>query len=328
MSKKSLSRFVLTIAGIAFLTAISVRADDRDSQEAHNYIYARLAANGVTSDDEALARAAGACNAAGTRLILPAGQILLTGAATITLNHCAMVGVGAPAGDSAGNYGTTILLTNETVPPFVLETGWQTSGINFYWPNQTSGATPYPPLFSDGGKDNGFNHGVIDNITIVNACDGMTITPGGVSGDVKISNSTMWAYHYLFNLTNTGDSWALSNNRFTPGPLLNKYSFSPACEAAINLANHVSAMFHITAGGTVTLVVNNTETFPGATAFLLIPARSWVDQFSMSRGTAWEHSSTQNQRHLRDPEQFHGFDVNLRDRRVRWSYSDRQYILF
>jgi hypothetical protein len=42
---------------------------------------------------------------------------------------------------------------------------------------------------------------------------------------------------------------------------LNICSFSAACEAAINDANHVNALFHITAGGTVTLVVESTETF-------------------------------------------------------------------
>lgn len=220
-----------------------------------------LAADGVTSDDVALARAAEKCDAAGARLVLPRGKILLTGAATIVLNHCAMEGVGAPAGDHSGDYGTTILLTSETVPPFRLETGWKVSGINFYWPNQETGKSVYPPLFSDGGKGKGFDHGVIDNITVVNAYDGMTTTPGGGSGDVKITNSTMWAFHHLFNLTNTGDSWALSNNRFTPGPLLNMCSFSEPCETAINDANRVNALFHITAGGTVTLVVHSTETF-------------------------------------------------------------------
>lgn len=236
-------------------------ADASAPQDSDGDIRPDLAADGIRSDDEALARAAERCDAAGGRLVLPAGKILLTGAATIVLNHCAMVGAGAPAGDKTGEYGTTILLTSETVPPFRLETGWRISGINFYWPKQTSGATPYPPLFSDGGKGHGFDHGVIDNIVIVNAYDGMTTTPGGGSGDVKISNSTMWAYHYLFNLTNTGDSWALSNNRFTPGPLLNTCAFSVECEAAINEANHVNAIFHVTAGGGVTLVVNSTETF-------------------------------------------------------------------
>ena len=256
-------RFFTPITAAALLFAlISVGiADESGHPETDGYIHPHLAADGVTSDDEALAKAAEKCSAAGTRLVLPAGKILLTGAATIVLNHCAMVGVGTPAAAKAADYGTTILLTSETVPPFQLETGWQISGINFYWPNQTSGETPYPPLFSDGGIGRGFNHGLIDNIVIVNAYDGMTTTPGGGSGDVKISNSTMWAYHHLFNLTNTGDSWAFSNNRFTPGPLLSGCGFSAVCEQAVNQANHVNALFHVTAGGTVTLVVNNTETF-------------------------------------------------------------------
>ena len=252
---------ILKTTLVCFIAICATASSLADSRCESNYICPELAADGVTSDDIALAAAAAACDAAGTKLVLPAGKILLTGAATITLNHCAMVGAGDPAGDRTGPYGTTILLTSTSVKPFVLETGWHVSGINFYWPNQTSGTTIYPPLFSDGGKGHGFAHGVIDNIVVVNAYDGMTITPGGGSGDVKISNSTMWAYHHLFNLTNTGDSWALSNNRFTPGPLLNMCSFSPECEAAINHANHVNAMFHITAGETVTLVVDSTETF-------------------------------------------------------------------
>jgi hypothetical protein len=255
-------RFALFYLAALSLVVVSVHiANALNSVDTEKYIHPNLAADGVTSDDVALAKAAAACDAAGARLVLPAGKILLTGAATVVLNHCAMIGVGAPAGDDSGDYGTTILLTSETVPPFQLETGWQIYGINFYWPNQATGKTPYPPLFSDGGKGKGFNHGVINNIVIVNAYDGMTTTTGGGSGDVKISNSTMWAYHHLFNLTNTGDSWALSNNRFTPGPLLNICSFSAGCEAAINDANHVNALFHITAGGTVTLVVTSTETF-------------------------------------------------------------------
>jgi hypothetical protein len=214
---------------LAALSLVQSHAQTLGTRFADKDIYPHLAADGVTSDDIALSKAAAACDAVGGRLILPPGQILLTGAATVTLNHCAMLGVGAPAGDDTGNYGTTILLTSETVPPFILETGWRVSGINFYWPNQSNGTTPYPPLFSDGGKQNGFKHGVIDNIVIVNAYDGMTTTPDGGSGDVKISNSTLWAYHHLFNLTNTGDSWAFTHNRFTPGPLLGICRFSAAC---------------------------------------------------------------------------------------------------
>jgi hypothetical protein len=262
VNKMPVRRFALiNLAALSLVVISAYTTRASSSLDNDKYIRPNLAADGVTSDDVALAKAAAACDAAGTRLVLPAGKILLTGAATVVLNHCAMTGVGSPAGDDTGDYGTTILLTSETVPPFRLETGWQISGINFYWPNQTSGKTLYPPLFSDGGRGKGFAHGVINNIVIVNAYDGMTTTPGGGSGDVKISNSTMWAFHHLFNLTNTGDSWALSNNRFTPGPLLNICGFSPSCESAINEANHVNALFHITEGGTVTLVVHSTETF-------------------------------------------------------------------
>jgi hypothetical protein len=170
MNKTGPKRFVLISAAVIFSMIISVNtASPSSSRDADKYVYPKLAADGISSDDVALAAAAAACNAAGTKLILPAGQILLTGAATVTLDNCAMVGVGAPAGDNSGNYGTTILLTSEDAPPFRLETGWQISGINFYWPNQTSGATRYPPLFSDGGKNKGFNHGVINNIVIISS---------------------------------------------------------------------------------------------------------------------------------------------------------------
>jgi len=262
---------VIRVAAMSLAVLVAHNAGALSSFGGDEEIRPILAADGVTSDDVALASAAAACDAKGGRLVLPAGKILLTGEATIVLNHCSMEGVGAPAGDKTGDYGTTILLTSETVTPFRLETGWQISGINFFWPKQETGKTVYPPLFSDGGKGKGFVHGVINNIVIVNAYDGMTTTPGGGSGDVKIANSTMWAYHYLFNLTNTGDSWAFSNNRFTPGPLLGTCSFREACETAINDANHVNALFHITAGGTVTLVVGSTETFSWRYGILIDP---------------------------------------------------------
>jgi hypothetical protein len=264
LKTRLLSLFVLIAAETTSLASASGADPSQTAafHEANSYIYPHLAADGVTSDDVALAEAARACSAAGTRLVLPAGRIHLTGTAQIRLNHCAMIGVGAPAGDSSGSYGTTFLLTSTTVAPFILETGWQISGINFFWPdNVSSGEIRYPPLFNDGGKSRGFKHGIIDSIVIVNAYDGITTAPFGGSGDVKISNSTMWAYHHLFNLTNTGDSWALSNNRFTPGPLLNTCSFESRCVRAINSANLHNALFHITAGSGVTLVVNNTETF-------------------------------------------------------------------
>jgi hypothetical protein len=109
MSKTGPKRFVLISAAVIFSMIISVNtASPSSSRDADKCVYPKLAADGISSDDAALAVAAAACSAAGTKLILPAGQILLTGAATVRLDHCAMVGVGDPAGDNSGNYGTTI----------------------------------------------------------------------------------------------------------------------------------------------------------------------------------------------------------------------------
>jgi hypothetical protein len=108
----------LLFVGFSGVARASDHPDRERNKDRGNYIFPDLAADGVTSDDVALAKAAAACEAAGTRLVLPAGKILLTGTATIVLNRCAMVGAGAPAGNRTGDYGTTILLTSETVPPF------------------------------------------------------------------------------------------------------------------------------------------------------------------------------------------------------------------
>jgi hypothetical protein len=119
MNTIAVRRFALFhVAALALAVILAHVAGASISLDSEKDIHPNLAANGVTSDHVALAKAAAACDAAGTRLVLPAGKILLTGEATVVLNHCAMIGVGAPAGDDSGDYGTTILLTSETVPPY------------------------------------------------------------------------------------------------------------------------------------------------------------------------------------------------------------------
>ena len=104
MSKTALRHFALiAITAIPLIVFAADVTNASSSLDSDKYIHPTLAADGVTSDDVALAKAAAACDAAGTRLVLPAGKILLTGAATIVLNHCAMMGVGAPAGDHTGD---------------------------------------------------------------------------------------------------------------------------------------------------------------------------------------------------------------------------------
>lgn len=253
-------------------------------------------ADGVTDDSIALNNAATACNAAGGRLWLPAGNILLAGASTVTLNHCAMYGTGATGGDSTGfPYGTTVSLISTTVKPFIIEAGVTIYGINFYWPNNVTpaGNVPivYPPLFSDGGSGpTQFNHDVIDNIAILNAYDGMSTTTGLSSGDVKISNSTLWAYHNLFTINATGDSWALANNRYTPGPVLNVCNFSVNCEATINTGIAQNAVFHIATGSDVGIMSIGGAAF-GWRYFILVDAGAILAQSSFE-GTAFDGIAT------------------------------------
>ncbi|MES1993136.1 MAG: hypothetical protein V4457_05920 [Pseudomonadota bacterium] len=260
--KKFLALLLLSTAASAFPNVY-----DKSDVPPGQVIYAKaygVKANGTTSDDVALKRAADACNTAGGHLVLPPGTILLDGTGTthIALNGCWMQGSGGNAADSHGSNGTQFNLTSLTVVPFYLEHNFKVSDVNFYWPNQADGVTAYPALFTDGTTANTqMNHGVIDNITIINAYDGLKITTGLGTGDVKISNSTMWALHDLFSIHATGDSWTLSNNRFTPGPWLNLVNFSAGVKAAID-AGVVAGnkLIHATAGAITTLDIDG-ETF-------------------------------------------------------------------
>jgi hypothetical protein len=91
VDKIAVRHFALINVAVMSLVIISAHIASASSS-LDKYIHPNLAADGVTSDDVALAKAAAVCDAAGTRLVLPAGKILLTGAATVVLNHCAMIG--------------------------------------------------------------------------------------------------------------------------------------------------------------------------------------------------------------------------------------------
>ena len=242
------------------------------SEAAGSVMYATgwgVQADGITSDDVALKAAVDACAAKGTKLILPPGQILLTGAATISLQSCGIVGAGAPAGDSVSpaSMGTTVLLTSRTVNPFICRLNWSITGVNFYWPNQTSGTQVYKPLISDdkaarpGIGTDGCGHAYLDHVVIVNAYDG--IVGAGNWGDVIFSNSTMYAVHDMFAFASTGDSFAFTNMRFTPGPWLHITGFSSGTNSALNEADKNNTLFHVLAqagGGGMTVSINNSET--------------------------------------------------------------------
>lgn len=222
-----------------------------------NFIYATdpaygVVADGVTSDDAAMKKAIDACAAAGTTLVLPAGQILMdgTGSATINLKNCHILGQKIQAGkiSSVPSMGTTVLLTSTTVSPFYIFDNWALEGINFYWPNQTNGSTVYPPLLSDDGT-HGQAHVHIDHVGVINAYDFMQTTSTEGTGQVWITNSSMYAVHDLFRSNNVGDAWHFDANHFDPGQWLGISSFSPTIVAAIDYADQHNTLYHIATGG-------------------------------------------------------------------------------
>lgn len=224
-----------------------------------------VVADGVTSDDVALASAITYCGTKGARLILPPGKILLTGASstTATIQNCTIQGSGFPLGIGAtpASFGTTILLTSTSIKPFILKLNWAIEGINFFWPNQTSGTTAYPPLFSDNGVDR-VGTGYIDKVIIVNAYDGFKSTASIDWSNINISNASMYAVHDLFTLSLSGDSWRITNIHFTHGPWAN--IVGSAANTAINVATTVNSIFKIISNvyqAAVVISISNSTSF-------------------------------------------------------------------
>jgi hypothetical protein len=219
-----------------------------------------IIADGTTSNDTALAAAATACAAAGTRLILPPGQIKLTGITSITLKDCTIEGAGFTAGNNGdlASYGTTILLTSTTQKPFVCGSNWSMFGINFYWPNQT-GAVVYPALISDDGAHicTAIH---LDHIGIVNAYDGFVQTSAIDWSNWDITNFSMWAVHDLFKLNQTGDSWRLGVGHFTHGLWANIAGYS-VISAYLNTADQHNSILHVTSGAGVTWIMTGISSF-------------------------------------------------------------------
>lgn len=205
-------------------------------------IYAQLAADGVTSDDVALRAAVDLCATRGAKLVLPPGRIMLTGTAgPITVQNCAIEGAGVPAGTSSvPSQGTLLLLTNTSVKPFVIGNSWSMTGINFFWPNQTTGTTVYPPLLNmdiDSGRWRFFHN------TVINAYDVIGDTPGHGQGDWQINDNYIYAMHEVLRSSGQGDTVYVSRNDFTPGPWFN---MDPAnAHTAQALVARTNRIFHV-----------------------------------------------------------------------------------
>lgn len=216
-------------------------------------------ADGVTSDDTAMSNAVNACALAGGILWLPPGKILLTGAATINLRDCHLIGSGVMIGiqGDAGSSGTTFLLTSTTTKPFNIGSSWGISGVQFYWPNQTTGTTSYPPLFSAATETTQTGGWYVDHSTFVNCYDCFAVA----GGPFEITDSYIYAMRDAFRVGNIGDSFRLNTIHFTPGPW---YAITGnAAIAVVGNAAGSNAMFHAQAGGnnTVNLSAQNIGAF-------------------------------------------------------------------
>jgi endosialidase-like protein len=252
------------------------------------------------SNDAALKAATTACTALGATLILPPGNLTLTGTTSVVLSNCNITGSGAPA--SAGPNlpgGTTIQLTSTSTPPFICDLGWSLQGINFYWPGQTTGTKFYPPLITDSGTDTpGCGHFLVSNVQIINAYDGLVQTAGNQNwSDGKFSDSTFFAVHNLYSFNNLADSFTFSNMRYSPGPWGNICEAPASCaatvQAALNAAAAVNTLLHVTtpsiSGSGVTVSMVGGETFAWRNGILIDSGGTLVNSiFDM----AWDGTGT------------------------------------
>lgn len=223
-----------------------------------------VVANGVTSNDAAMKAVGLVCSAVGGKVLLPYGDILMSGAGanTTTIENCKWEGSGIPGGyvNSRPSNGTRVLLTSTTIKPFILKSSWSLEGINFFYPNQTTGTTPYPPLFSDDGGTN-VSFGYIHNIIVANAYDAFAATVNVDWSNIDGSDSSIYAVNDGFRLNSTGDSWRLTNIHFTHGPWASMAGY-PGVASALNAANHNNSILHVTAGsGSVTWALSNSSSF-------------------------------------------------------------------
>ena len=192
-----------------------------------------------TSDDIAMKAAVDACALKGSKLILPPGMILLTGAATPNLRNCHLEGAGPMGGtlNSPGSHGTMFLITSTTVKPFTIGDHWGMRGVNFFWPNQITGLTVYPPLFSPvGAATDATTQWYLDHVVIVNAYD--AIVTGG--GAFFVTDSLIYPMRDAFRVGNIGDSFRVNGVHFTPGPWFTMTNYA----APYGNVRSTNVMFH------------------------------------------------------------------------------------
>lgn len=212
------------------------------------FIISTVKGDGVTSDDIQLATDIATCSARGTKLLIPPGKILISGNLPINIFNCHIEGVGVPGADAAStaSFGTTFILTSTSIKPFQLGNNSRISGVNFYYPNQTTGAVVYPPTITIDNTTGGATNWAINDVVVVNAYDFIQHTIGAEGGGM-LYDSTIYCVHSCWESPGHGDQNRFSNIHFTPGPWLRILSSSLAVRNAIDTASLHNIIFHPTA---------------------------------------------------------------------------------
>lgn len=153
-----------------------------------------------------------------SHVVMPSGQYLLNGTATVPLTNVEIECQGAPAGyntpPSYGTAGATFWMTSTSVQPFALGTGVRFKNCNFFWPNQTGAtSTPiaYPPLFTEqsGTQLNSFE---CISCRVINAYDFMDqASTSDAFGDISLVDTMGYAIRYWFQLANVPEFWKITN---------------------------------------------------------------------------------------------------------------------
>jgi hypothetical protein len=151
--------------------------------------------------------------AAAKHIIVPPGQYLLAGAATVALANVDIECQGPPASANTppayGGAGATFLLTSTTVQPFTVGMGVRISNCNFFWPNQTgTTATPivYPPLFTEVPGTQLGNFDLIGD-RIIDAYDVLdAANSADAMGAITLTDTMGYAIRYWFSLANVPET--------------------------------------------------------------------------------------------------------------------------
>jgi hypothetical protein len=224
-----------TIAGVPIPTNPQTAAEIAAAVTPTNYAYPagnvlRYGADltGATDVSAALIKAASIHGI----VIIPPGQYLLNGTATVALNNVQIECQGGPpnASTNYGTSGSTFLLTSTSVQPFTIGNGVRIKNCTFYWPNQTgttSTPTAYPPLFTEVSGQQLANFD-LDGVRVVNAYDVIGATSvNDPMGNIHLTDTYGYAIRYWLNLANVVETctikgmsadWNLFQNVANSGP--------------------------------------------------------------------------------------------------------------